>query len=81
MAFGDQKLATSGKAIILCQHSGKLYNIEFEVLDLDVPGILGLPTSIKLNLIKRINAVQEQNAQDSNTTNFLEKYEEVGMHH
>ena len=77
MACGGHKLATCGKATIPCQHNGKQCNIEFEVLDLDVPGILGLPTSIKLNLIKRINAVQEQNAQDSNTTNFFKKYKDV----
>ena len=77
MAFGGQKLATCGKAIIPCHHNGKQYDIEFEVLDLDVPSILGLPMSIKLNLIKRINAVQQQNAQDSNTTNFFEKYEDI----
>ena len=80
MAFGGQKLATCGKAIIPCQHNGKQYDIEFEVLNLDVPSILGLPTSMKLNLIKRINAVQEQNAQDSNTTNFFEHIRWVGMH-
>ena len=77
MAFGGHKLATCGKATIPCLHNGKQYDIEFEALDLDVPSILGLPTSIKLNLIKRINTVQEQNAQDSNPTNFFEKYKDV----
>ena len=77
MAFGGHKLATCGKATIPCLHNGKQYDIEFEVLDLDVPSILGLPTSIKLNLIKRINTVQKQNAQDSNPTKFFKKYKDV----
>ena len=45
MAFGGHKLATCDKAIISCQHNGKQYHIEFEVLDQDVPSIFGLPTS------------------------------------
>ena len=64
-------------AIIIYHHNGKHYDIGFEVLDLDVPSILELPTYIQLNLIRHINAVQEQNAQDSNTTNFFEKYKAV----
>ena len=60
-----------------CQHNGKKYNIEFEVLDQDVPNILGLPTSVKLNLIKCINTVQEQNIPDSSNTKFYEKFKDV----
>jgi len=77
MAFGGHKLATCGKAIISCQHNGKQYHIKFEGLDQDVPSVLGLPTSIKLNLIKHINTVQEQNTQNSNTTYFFKKYKDV----
>ena len=56
MAFGGNRLTTCGKATIPCRHNGKKYNIEFEVLDQDVPNILGLPTSVELNLIKRIDS-------------------------
>ena len=45
MTFGGHKLATCGRVIILYQHNGMQYNIEFEALDQDIPNILGLPTS------------------------------------
>ena len=77
MAFGGSKLTTCGKAILPCQHNGKKYNIEFEVLDQDVPNILGLSTSVELNLIKRIDTVQEQNTPDNSNSEIYEKYKDV----
>ena len=81
MAFGGSKLTTCGKAILPCQHNGKKYNIEFEVLDQDVPNILGLPTSVELNLIKRIDTVQEQNTPDNSNSEIYEKYKWFRMHY
>ena len=49
-------------------------NIEFEVLDQDVPNI---PESVKLNLIKCINTVQEQKTSDSSNTEFYKKFKVV----
>ena len=61
---------------MLCQYNGKKkYSIEFEILDQDVPSILGLPTAIELNLIKHIYTVDEQTIPDN--TEFYEKYKDV----
>ena len=77
MAFGGSKLTTCGKAILPCQYNGKKYNIEFEVLDQEIPNILGLPTSVELNLIKRIDTVQEQSTPDNSNSEIYEKYKDV----
>ena len=58
---------------MLCQYNGKKYKVEFEILDQDVPSVLGLPTAIELNLIKHIYTVEEQTIPDNNTE-FYEKY-------
>ena len=47
------------------------------MLDQDVPNILGLPTSVELNLIKRIDTVQEQNTPDNSNSEIYEKYKDV----
>ena len=61
---------------MLCQYNGKKKcSIEFEILDQDVPSILGLPTAIELNLIKHIYTVDEQTIPDN--TEFYEKYKDV----
>ena len=51
-----------------CQHNGKKYNIEFEVLDQDVPNILGLPTSVKLNVSTQFKNSTHQTAAILNST-------------
>ena len=61
---------------MLCQYNGKKYKVEFEILDQDVPSILGLPTAIELNLIKRIYTIEEQTTPDNNSE-FYEKYKDV----
>ena len=47
-AFGGHKLHTCGKATIPCEYNGHLYMVEFEILDQEVPSILGLPTAIEM---------------------------------
>ena len=60
VAFGGHKLNTAGKASVQCQYRGKQYTIEFEVIDQDVPCILGLDTCIEMNVVQRIDTVDEQ---------------------
>lgn len=37
VAFGGHRLNTCGKIIILCEHKGKNFPIEFQRVDQDVP--------------------------------------------
>ena len=56
-AFGGHKLHTCGKAIIPCEYNGHQYMVEFEILDQEVPSILGLPTTIEMNLVHRVDTL------------------------
>ena len=71
VAFGGHKLNTTGKASIQCQYRGKQYTIEFKVIDQDVPCILGLSICIEMNVVQRIDTVDEQ------TDAIYEKYSNV----
>ena len=48
---------TLGKLHIQCTYKGHLYDVEFEVIDQDVPNILGLHTCIKMSLVQCIKTV------------------------
>jgi len=63
-----------GKAFIIpCKHNSKNYNIEFEMLDQDIPNIMG---SLH-HLCKYINIVDKQNTPISNDTEIYEQYKDV----
>ena len=59
VVFGGHKLRTCGRAKIPCQHKDVHYLIEFEVIDHNVPNILGLVTCIEMNLVQRIDTVSK----------------------
>ena len=62
---------TSGKAHIQYTYKGHRYDVEFEVIDQDVPNILGLYTCIDMNLVQCIKTVADD------TNDVFEKYDEV----
>ena len=71
VAFGSTQLHTCGKATITCQHKGRHYAIQFEVVDQNIPSILGLETCTKLNLVQRVDAIEKR------TQNILSEYNDV----
>ena len=71
VAFGGHKLHTCGKAKIPCQYKDLNYLVEFEVMDHNVPNILGLITCIEMNLVQRIDTVGNSRA------NLFEQYYDV----
>ena len=54
VAFGGTPLHPRGKAIMPCQYKNKQYSIEFEIIDQNIPSILGLRACTEMNLIPRI---------------------------
>ena len=70
IAFGGQKLRTCGKAKILCPHNGNHYLVKFEVIDHTVLNILGLVTSTEMNLVQRIDTV-------NNHVTLIDQYYDV----
>ena len=71
LTFGGHQLNTCGKATISCQYKGKDYPIEFEVVDQEVPNILGLKTCMEMKLIQRIDTINNHNS------NVLDRYTDV----
>ena len=71
VAFGGHKLRTHGKVQLPCQHKANHYLVEFEVVDHDVPNILGLVTCIEMNLVQRMDTVTNKN------TTLFEQYYDV----
>ena len=63
-AFDGHKLHTSGKVVIPCKYNGHQYLIEFEVIDQEVPSILGLPSTVEMNLVYRIDTLDTTDTQD-----------------
>ena len=68
VTFGGHQLKTCGKAAINCQHRGRQYCVEFEVVDQEVPSILGLKTCTEMKLVQRI---------DSLDVDLLDQYSDV----
>ena len=71
VAFGGHKLTTCGKIAIPCEYKGKHTPIEFQVVDQDVPIILGLETSTRMKLVQRIDVIDKQ------ATDIVQKYRDV----
>ena len=71
VAFGGERLNKCGKVTMEFAYKGHTYAISFEVIDQDVPNILGLQTCVNMNLI------QCQNAFNSHDTDPLESYRDV----
>ena len=58
--FEDHTLHTRQKAILPCQYNGHQYMIELEVLDQDALSIIGLPTSIEMDLVCCVDTLDTQ---------------------
>lgn len=69
-AFGGQQLNMCGKVTMTCQHKEKCHVI-FEVIDQDVPNILGLKTCVELNLVQQLDTINNQ------TADILDIYSDV----
>ena len=61
-----------GKCRLLSEYKGKYYDIKFQVVDKKVQPVLGLKSSVRLGLIKRVGEVKKMLNQD-----IQEKYADV----
>lgn len=50
-------MRTSGKTVMVCEYKDKYTPAEFEVVEQDVPNILGLHTCIEMKMVKRIDSM------------------------
>ena len=53
-----------------CEHNRKFNNADFQVIDQDVPNILGLQICVQMNQVQRLDTI-------NNETGFLALYSDV----
>jgi len=70
VAFRGHQLNACGKAVMSCQYKGKHYPVEFEVVDEQVPNILGLKTCTQMKLV-RVDTIIDHDV------DLLDKYSDV----
>ena len=61
IGFGNQSIYPIGVTTLPCLHNGKIFNIECEIVDGNVPNVLGLQHCTQMNLVKLVNACENQN--------------------
>ena len=79
-AFGGEKLKTIGKFSTVCTYQEKYWPIEFQVVNRNVPNILGLTTCLELNLVKRVLTIDENECTQSTVlpeSDIFEQYSDV----
>ena len=54
-----------------CEYKGHAYTVSFEVINQDVPNILGLQTCVDMNLVQRLDAI------DNHDSDLLDSYSNV----
>ena len=71
VAFGGHRVKTSGKTVLLCEYKRKYVPVNFEVVQQDVPNILGLKTCMEMNVAKRVDTIKPKKE------DLLEEYNDV----
>ena len=67
-AYGGTKLAQYGKCRIPCEYKGREAVATFYVTEANGPAIIGLPTSLELNLVTLNGSVQQSSPQNVSHT-------------
>ena len=79
-AFGGEKLKTIGKFSTVCTYQEKYWPIEFQVVNRNVPNILGLTTCLELNFVKCVLTIDENECTQSTVppeSDIFEQYSDV----
>ena len=71
VAFGGERLNAWGRVTMKCEHKGNIHAVNFEVINQEIPNILGLQTCVEMNLVQRLDAI------NNNDTDFLDFYSDV----
>ena len=68
-AYGGAKIKQHGKCTISCEFNGKRSEALFFITEAEGPAIIGLPTSLELNLVTLNCSLQKSLAQNTDHTN------------
>ncbi|XP_055914355.1 uncharacterized protein K02A2.6-like [Eupeodes corollae] len=78
LTFSGEKLRVKGKCKLYCLFKNNGIYLDFYILEMNCKTVIGLDTSIKLNLVKNINIVRGAKNQGIKGSNMLlEKYKEA----
>nr|XP_023665899.1 uncharacterized protein LOC111842957 [Paramormyrops kingsleyae] len=77
-AYGGNALEVRGTCMLECKHDDRSVLLEFHIVKVRAPPILGLSASLDLNLIKLVMGVsKEQTKIDNNSKTMLKEYADV----
>ena len=79
-AFGGEKLKIIRKLSTVCTYQERYWPIEFQVVNRNVPDILGLTTCLELNLVKPVLTIDENERTQSTVppeSDIFEQYNDV----
>ncbi|XP_030763270.1 uncharacterized protein K02A2.6-like [Sitophilus oryzae] len=77
-SYTGNNLKIVGKCYIPCKKDDKTFNLEFYIVDSNTQAILGLDSSLELNLIKRIDSLTKNCQYNSLINEFSELFEGIG---
>lgn len=60
IAFFGQRMSPLGKIALTCEYKRQKHSIEFEIIQQDVPAILGGAACVKLGLLKRMHNIVKE---------------------
>ncbi|KAK6166970.1 hypothetical protein SNE40_022164 [Patella caerulea] len=77
-AFGGHQLTSLGRGVFVCQYKQKYHVLEFQVVESDVPYILGLKSCVELGLVQRIyDITNKPDVPLNNCEKLLHEYSDV----
>lgn len=74
IVYIGEKINTVGQAELDCYYKNKSKVLTFNIIDLPVQPVIGLPDCIKLNLVKRVESLSQSN---STKESFVKQYKDV----
>ena len=77
--YGGHKLSNLGVCELECSHKGAIHNLQFHVVDVRAPPILGLKSCVDMKLVKLILSVDDSGATVDTHRQFSN--DDVGLNH
>ncbi len=78
VSFSNHKVKPIGKSSVLVEHKNKFYTVEYQVVRGNYAEVIGLKTCVQMNLVQRVDTVDNKNKNEKQKTGTPQKkYEDV----
>lgn len=74
VSYSGHRISTLGKAVLTITHKGKFYATPFHIVDRNVVTIIGSQSSLDMDMVKRVYAV---NTKEETTETIMNHYSEL----